>query len=174
MKTAMAVVLCGVAVIAVLWATAAPRVPHQPPALATPPPRTEIERMTDAVGDQIERLGAHSRTTPAPRISHRNPFRLAQRERPRAGRPEPVPAPAQRAPEVTPAARTSQLHLIGVAENVTGAGVERTAIISGAGQLFMVKVGDRVTARYVVTAVSSDVVELRDTVTGGVRRLGLP
>jgi hypothetical protein len=126
------------------------------------------------VSDQIELLGAHSRTAPAPRVSHRNPFRFAQRQRPRAARPEPVPAPSQRAPDGTPAARTPQLHLIGVAEKMTDEGVERTAIISGAGQLFMVKAGDSVTTRYVVTAVGADVLELRDTVTDAIKRLGLP
>jgi hypothetical protein len=174
MKTAMAVVLCGVAVIAVLWATAAPRPPYQPPRPAQPTLRTEVERMADEVSDHIERLGAHSRTAPAPRASDRNPFGFAPREQPRAAQSKPAPAPSQGALEITPVARTPELHLIGVAEQVTTEGVERTAIISGAGQMFMVKAGDSVTDRYVVTIVGADAVELRDTVTDAVRRLGLP
>lgn len=174
MKTAMAVVLCGVAVMAVLWATAAPRAPHRRPISAPPTPRSAVERMADEVHDHIERLAAHARTAPAPAASHRNPFDFAPRARPHAARPEPAPAPVQRALEIAPAAQTPQLQLIGVAENVTDEGVERTAIISGAGQMFMVTAGDSVTARYVVTTVGADAVELRDTVTDAVRRLGLP
>jgi hypothetical protein len=51
--------------------------------------------------------------------------------------------------------------------------VVRTAIISGEGELFVVKVGDSVTARYVVTTISADVVELTDTSDQTVRRLPL-
>lgn len=38
----------------------------------------------------------------------------------------------------------------------------RTAIISGLGQLFFAKVGDRVAGRYEVTAIGVDIVELKD------------
>ena len=38
----------------------------------------------------------------------------------------------------------------------------RTAIISGDGQLFMVKEGEKVTPRYRVAKISADVVELLD------------
>ncbi|MPZ19230.1 MAG: hypothetical protein GEV06_15150 [Luteitalea sp.] len=174
MKTAVAVVLCSVAVVAVLWATAAPRAPYPRPIATQPTPRTEVERMADEVSGQVERLSAHSRTAPAPHASQRNPFHFAQREPPPAARPEPGPAALPPAPKATPAAKTLQLRLIGVAEKVTSEGVERTAIISGVGQLFMVKAGDSVTARYVVTTVGADAVELRDTVTDAVRQLGLP
>jgi hypothetical protein len=49
----------------------------------------------------------------------------------------------------------------------------RTAFISGGGQLFMVKEGDHVTARYTVAKISADVVELTDAIDNSVRRLAL-
>ena len=54
------------------------------------------------------------------------------------------------------------LKLIGVAEDTTTDGLVRTAIISGPGQLYVVKEGDRVTSRYRVARISPDVVELDD------------
>jgi hypothetical protein len=63
--------------------------------------------------------------------------------------------------------------LSGIAEDVTAEGVSRTAIISGFGQLFLVKEGDSVTDRYRVAKISSDVVELSDLTGGAVLRLAL-
>ncbi|MPY89861.1 MAG: hypothetical protein GEU99_18300 [Luteitalea sp.] len=173
MKTGMAVVLCGVAVMAVLWAAAAPRAPYRVPAVVHPTPKTEAERMADEVGAQAERLRAYLRTAPGPRATTRNPFRFADPPRPRAPQGEITAAPP-RAVRETAQPAVAPLRLIGVAERVTTDGVERTAIISGEGQLFMVTAGDRVAAHYVVTAVGADAVELRDTETAAVRRLGLP
>ena len=52
--------------------------------------------------------------------------------------------------------------LIGVAEDAGPAGPVRTAIVSGPGQLFLVKEGQNVTLRYRVIKISADVVELQD------------
>ena len=49
----------------------------------------------------------------------------------------------------------------------------RTAVISGLGQLFFAKAGDPVTARYTVSAITTDAVELRDVTTGETLRLAL-
>ncbi len=65
------------------------------------------------------------------------------------------------------------LKLIGIAEDTTPDGPVRTAIISGPGQLFLVKEGDPVTARYVVAQISPDVVELTDAADHSARRLAL-
>ena len=53
-------------------------------------------------------------------------------------------------------------------------GPVRTAIISAlSGELFLVKEGETIAARYRVGAVSADAVELNDLLTGAVRRLAL-
>ena len=50
----------------------------------------------------------------------------------------------------------------------------RTAIISAlSGELFLVKEGETIAARYRVGAVAADAVELNDLLTGAVRRLAL-
>ena len=53
------------------------------------------------------------------------------------------------------------------------AGKSAWAVISGEGQLFLVKEGESVTSRYVVAKVSEDSVELKDTADGSIRRLSL-
>ena len=80
--------------------------------------------------------------------------------------PAVVEAPAQR-PAQPP------LKLAGIAEDDGPNGPERTAIIAGDGQLFMVKEGDAVTLRYRVAKISADVVELTDLTDNSVRRLAM-
>ena len=63
--------------------------------------------------------------------------------------------------------------LIGIAEDAGADGPIRTAIVSGPGQLFMVKEGQNVTLRYSVTKIAADVVELRDPGDHSTLRLAL-
>ena len=49
----------------------------------------------------------------------------------------------------------------------------RTAIISGFGDIFLVKVGDRIASRYRVTSVASDGAELVDETDGATLHLSL-
>ena len=65
------------------------------------------------------------------------------------------------------------LKLAGIAEDAGPDGPVRIAIVSGEGQLFMVKEGETVTPRYRVTKISADVIELTDVVDNSVRRLAL-
>src|SRR5207249_4494667 len=67
----------------------------------------------------------------------------------------------------------TSLKLVGLAEDDGPDGAVRSAIISGDGELFIVKVGDSVTARYVVTTIGADVVELTDVTDHTIRRLPL-
>ena len=66
------------------------------------------------------------------------------------------------------------MSLIGVAEDPGADGViVRTAIISGFGDLFLVKEGDPVTARYTVAKISGEVAELTDLTDASIIRLAL-
>jgi hypothetical protein len=65
------------------------------------------------------------------------------------------------------------LKLSGIAEDETADGPVRTAILSGFGQLFLVKEGEAVAERYRVLRISSDVVELADLTEGHTIRLVL-
>jgi len=80
--------------------------------------------------------------------------------------PEPPPAPV--APPPLP------LILMGIAEQPSASGAQRTAILGGSGdEIYMVTVGQTIAARYTVTAVGVDAIELKDLSTGGLRRLAL-
>ena len=62
----------------------------------------------------------------------------------------------------------------GQSETASAKGVLRTAIISAhSGELFLVKEGETLAARYRVGTVAADAVELNDLVSGTVRRLAL-
>jgi hypothetical protein len=92
--------------------------------------------------------------------STRNPFRFGSSKP--AGT---MPQPGSAAPVVSaapPAPAQPSLSLSGIAERKTPQGNERTAIISGAGQLYLVKEGEMVAGRYRVVSVDSDAVTLRD------------
>ena len=65
-----------------------------------------------------------------------------------------------------PAPPPPSLSLIGVAEDVTPDGVVRTAIVSGLGDVFLVKVGDTIRDRYRVGPVSGDATQIIDLTTG--------
>jgi hypothetical protein len=86
--------------------------------------------------------------------------------------PSPKPALSEAAVQVERPA-PPVMKLSGIAEDVTASGVVRTAIISAFGQLFLVKEGELVTARYRVAKISSEVVELSDLMDGTALRFAL-
>jgi len=87
--------------------------------------------------------------------------------------PAPRPTPALTAAPAPVPLSLPALKLAGIAEDNGADGPERTAFISGEGQLFMVKEGETVTQRYRVTKISADVVELIDLTDDTLRRLAL-
>ena len=164
-----------VAALAAAWLASAAGVIGQPPPAPRLPVRSQLSAETEAVSfdvqAQAERLRKRLATAPSPQPV-RNPFsfeaRHPVRKRVDARIEVPVPAAA-----LTPAEIEPELTLIGVAEDVKGAEVVRTAMIVGAGeQLFLVRVGQLV-GRYQVTAIGGDAVELKDSASDRVRRLGL-
>ena len=67
----------------------------------------------------------------------------------------------------------SPLKLEGLAEDHGDQGPVRTAIISGFGDIFLVKEGDSVTLRYRVAKISADAVDLTDLTDDTPLRLAL-
>ena len=131
-----------------------------------------VEDLGSQVERQRERLRAHLASAPKPDPQVRNPFAFGSVPAP------PAPGPAQRiqpmAAAPPPEFPEPVLRLIGVAEHKREEGLVRTALLVGQGDdLMMVTVGDSVLARYNVTAVGADAVELRDLTTGSTRRLVL-
>jgi len=115
-----------------------------------------------------ERL-AHA---PSPSVTPRNPFSFASA-------PAVPSAPSRRiaaaSVDVAPVAPPPlPLILMGIAEQPSASGAQRTAILGGSGdEIYMVTVGQTIAARYTVTAVGVDAIELKDLSTGGLRRLAL-
>ncbi len=133
--------------------------PVRPVAMA---PAT-IDIRGEALAAEIERLHDHLRPTIAPERG-RNLFQFSQARE----RTAPVAAvELSPAPVATPI--EPSFKLIGVAED---AGT-RTAILSSASQLFMVKDGELVGSTYRVTGISADAVELANVADGHVLRLAL-
>jgi hypothetical protein len=123
------------------------------------------------LASEIARLHERLRPSASPRQPERNLF--AFRAAPvRAMPPPPPPAPKAALTEAAPLAQPS-LKLAGIAEDPGPDGPVRTAIISGEGQLFMVKEGETVAVRYRVARISADVVELVDVNDNSIRRLAL-
>ena len=167
----------GGALLLLAWlASAGGLIRQEPDAAAAPSPPVETNdaaTLAAEVQAQTLRLKNRMAVAPSPQEPFRNPFAFA--ERPAAvrsasrARVEAESAPAIPAPPLEPA-----IELIGVAETASPKGVLRTAIISAhSGELFLVKEGETLAARYRVGTVAADAVELNDLVSGAVRRLAL-
>jgi hypothetical protein len=171
MKRTATIVLGGGALLAWLAGAATSNRAIAPPPIVQ---RTPIEMRGDELAREIARLQERLRPTSTPRQPGRNLFSFHAAAA-RGARMTPLvvaPAPAPVAPPpVVPA--LPSLKLAGIAEDEGPEGPVRTAIITGQGQLFLVKEGESVMLRYRVTKISADVVELIDLGDNSIRRLAL-
>jgi hypothetical protein len=170
-----AIYLAGGALL-VAWLAAANMPGSEAPA---PRPRAQAaspgpDAIALEVTAQASRLRDRMSQAPAPRADVRNPFAFGAPPRPHraaAEAPAAVPVVTEVAPPI-PAAPA--LTLMGIAEESTGQGIRRTAIIGGeADTLFLVVEGQSVGDRYKVTKIGADAVELEDVITKAYRRLAL-
>jgi hypothetical protein len=132
--------------------TVAPVVPTKP---------NVVDKSGAELAVEVRRLHERLRPSDTP-VHSRDLFRYAARSSASAGSfvaAVPVAPPLSEQP---PAATVSPLKLEGLAEDHGDPGPVRTAIISGFGDIFLVKEGDSVTLRYRVAKISSDAVELTD------------
>jgi hypothetical protein len=165
---------CGGALLLLAWLSSAAGLMRQAPEPAPPTDPVETSTTTLAAEVQAQTLRLKSRlaSAPAPQEPFRNPFAFASRAepmRPDATTPAGEPPAPVLGPPLEPA-----IELMGVAETESPAGVVRTAIISTLdGELFLVKEGETIAARYRVGPVAAGAVELNDLLTGAVRRLTL-
>jgi len=140
------------------------------PSITIKKPPVDIN--STALASEIARLHDRLRPATTPRQPARNLFSYGTAKVPSSVAPSAAARPALS--EVVPVGPApAPLKLSGIAEDEMPDGVVRTAIISGLGQLFLVKEGDSFADRYRVLRVSSDVVELTDLVDGNVLRLAL-
>lgn len=176
MKTLRGVALVASAVIITGWlASGLPFVTYA--RRPTPRPRplpSEAAGVDAAAAGLQERTARLQSALVSPRPlppAMRNPFQFRER----VSRSVAPPA-GERRPALTTAvvqAPPPDLRLIGVAEDVGTGAVVRTAVINGADQLFLVKVGDRVAGRFEVLKIGSDAVLLKDASSGNTVTLGL-
>ena len=129
-----------------------------------------IDARSAELATEIGKLHDRLRPSATPRLPGRNLFRFQARPAAPPATELPPPVPAE-APALAPA--VLPLRLIGVAEDPGPEGPLRIAFITAGGQLFNVKEGDTVLERYRVAKIAADVVELTDSVNGGIRRLAL-
>lgn len=175
MTSTRAIAYIGGASLLLAWLASAAGDARRPAAARKPSqPGDAAVLQTIAVDVQAQaiRLRARLASAPAPRPT-RNPFAFDYRQAPAAHRAAPAVSPAivEEVPAVAP---EPALALVGVAEQRTEAGLVRTAMIAAAGDdLIMIKEGQTLAARYRVTAIGPDVVELTDLTTGTTRRLAL-
>jgi hypothetical protein len=168
-KGTATMVVVGAVLLAWLAAAATSKHSIPPPVVAPPPP---IDARGAELAGEIARLRDRLRPTIVPSQPRRNLFTFKAAARPTAATAGVSPTPA---PAIEAAARMAEppLKLSGIAEDPGPDGPDRTAIISGQGQLFMVKQGDQVTERYRVARIATDAVELTDVDAGTTRRLVL-
>ena len=165
----------GATVLCAAWLASAAGIVMRPasePEQIPPVKTSGTESLAAEVQAQTVRLRERMASPPAPREPLRNPFAFASREEPK-GRTA-AAATAQPAPAAPDAVPEPPLTLIGVAEQLTPKGLERTAIVTAdSDEVYMLKEGDVLGARYRVKAVGPGSLELTDLVTGAVRSLVL-
>jgi hypothetical protein len=145
---------------------AAPRTPLRPT-----PPDPQLQQIQRLL-EETNRLHGALASMAAPRQPARNPFQFDAPDA-RSGErgATALDESGARAPGAAPAeAAVPSLNLEGVADDGQDG---LTAIIAGGGRLFLVRVGDLVTARYRVKRVSAGAVDLEDLTGGPVVRLEL-
>jgi hypothetical protein len=143
-----------------VWLAAAATSPSRPAPPIAAPKTPSVDASGAELAKEIERLRERIRPSAVP-LESRDLFHYASRATRRAT-VAPIPQIDAQAAPSTPAAAVRPLQLVGLAEDDAESGPVRTAIISGFGQLFIVKEQERVTERYQVTRISSDAVELID------------
>jgi hypothetical protein len=157
------------------WLAGAATSNHTIPPMPVSEPAA-IEVRGAELANEIARLHERLRPTTTPHQPGRNLFvfrAAAPAPAPEPSLGPPPPGPALIEPTPIPALGLPSLKLAGIAEDTGPEGPIRTAIISGEGQLHMVKEGENVTPRYRVSKISADVVELIDLGDNSIRRLAL-
>jgi hypothetical protein len=166
--------LASAAVATWLTAASAPDVrPAAAPPATQPPP--QLEQSAAMMQAEVARLHARIGPTAVP-DGRRDLFRFSTR----SARPTPVTRRAAadhdadaQATAPPAASEAPALSLIGIAEDESSDGPVRTAIVSGLGDVFLVKAGDRIGDRFRVEEVRAGSVELFDTSTDARTTLAL-
>ena len=131
-----------------------------------------VDARGEALASELARLQERLAPSATPLQPGRNLFHFTS-PRPRRDAVAARPALTEALPIAPAAAPPPPFKLIGIAEDAGADGPIRTAIVSGPGQLFLVKEGQNVTLRYKVTKIGADIVELQDLGDHSTLRLAL-
>jgi hypothetical protein len=157
----LAVAIVGaVAVWVVASGGEAPSLPDSPG-----PRQSELDAArAAAVESHAARLRARLADMPARPEGERNPFRYEGGTRASHGRvPRTVVTGAPEAfDEPPPAPARPELRLIGMAEDTRDGLTERTAVVAGLNQVYLVKEGEQIAMRFLVTRIGADAIEVED------------
>jgi len=168
-RTLTLVALCGV--LAALLSSAATSGGRRPMPVTERKPAA-VDLTGEALAAEIARLHDRLHPTASPIQPGRNLFEFgAAPVAPRAVSPTLFAADPQAAPPREPP--YPLLKMIGVAQDDGADGPVRTAIIAGTNDLFFVKEGDTVAARFRVVRVDEDAVSLEDVNDGSSLRLSM-
>ena len=165
------VVWFGVSALAIAtWFASASTSGVRAPVVSLPPARpTALDRSSAVLQSEVSRLHERIGPTASPSRS-RDLFRFNVRAQQRPSPSRPAVAAVEAAPVVK---LPPALKLIGIAEDTSESGTVRTAIVSGPGDLFIVKAGEVIAGRYHVDQVSADAVLLTDTTSSDSTTLAL-
>jgi hypothetical protein len=155
------------------WFASASTSGVRPPIAPLPPPKpAAIDWSVAALQSEVSRL--HDRIGPtASPAGSRDLFRFSARTPRRPLGAVPNRAPMAEADVAPPVAPRPSLKLIGIAEDASADGIVRTAIVSGPGDVYLVKAGDTVAGQYRVEQVSTDAVQLTNIATAASTTLAL-
>jgi hypothetical protein len=156
-------VLAAACAAALTVACASPTPPPARAAQATPRPGTV------ATTDGLAVLEPRPHPAGALTTSRRNIFREHERTAPATPGFPRASLPVEQVPATPSLPPGPSVTFLGFAEKVEGGRTVRTAVLSAAGELWMVKEGDSVAGRFRVVAVAVDRVDLTDVQTGTVR-----
>jgi hypothetical protein len=144
------------------------------PALPDAPDLRQAEADAEraaVVEASVARLRARLADMPARPEGTRNPFRFEPRARQSRSHVSRTVAPDTVA-HAAPVARP-ELRLIGMAEDSHDGTTERTAVVSGLNQVYLVKEGEQIAMRFLVKRVGADAIEVEDLSDGTPITLGL-
>jgi hypothetical protein len=166
--------MIGVAAVAVaVWISAATTSNVRTVVPVVPAKASVVDKSGAELAVEVKRLHERLRPSDTP-VHSRDLFRYAGKGSASAAAAAVTAAPpAPAVQEQAFAPLVAPLKLEGLAEDQGDQGPVRTAIISGFGDIFLVKLGDSVTSRYRVAKISPDAVELTDLSNNTPLRLAL-
>lgn len=160
-KRTLALGVGGGALVVWLAAAATSPAPSRVPAAVTPPAAVDLSgaELSAEIARLRERLRPSAQPSQARDLFRYQPHAAARAAA--ASQPQPL-EPSTSLRDVPSPSTPALLTLVGMAEDPGDAGPVRRAILSGFGDLFIVKAGDSIAGKYRVAAIGADGVDLVD------------